>query len=92
MDATSTPGGNLLDATAPLDRERIFRGELLVFRQLPAMLRLVARGRALAAAAFAPHPPPAAQAALAPACSWTARPSCAARSCATGKRPPRCGR
>ena len=67
MDATSTPGGSLLDATAPLDRERIFRGELLVFCQLPAMLSLVARGRALAAAAFAPHPPPTAQAALTPA-------------------------
>ena len=45
----------------------MFRGELLVFRQLPAMLRLVARGRAMADEAFAPHPPPTAQGALEPA-------------------------
>ena len=44
----------------------MYRGELVVFRGLPAMLRLVGRARAMAEAAFAPHPPPLAQDALGP--------------------------
>ena len=54
-------GGLLADGAPPLDRDRLFRGELLVFRQMPAMAALVARARALAEAAFAPHTPPLAQ-------------------------------
>ena len=53
--------GRLVDGEPPLDRERIHRGELLVFRGLPAMADLVARARAMAESAFAPHPPPLAQ-------------------------------
>ena len=55
-----------VDGEPPLDRERIYRGDLLVFRGLPAMLGLVARARAMAEAAFAPHPPPLAQDAFGP--------------------------
>ncbi|MDE0449040.1 MAG: phytanoyl-CoA dioxygenase family protein [Spirochaetaceae bacterium] len=54
----------LTDARTPLDRERIHGGEILVFRQMPAMLALVARARAMACEAFAPHAPPEAQRAL----------------------------
>ena len=50
----------------PLDRERIYRGEILVFRQMPAMLTLVAQARAMACEAFAPHAPPEAQRTLDP--------------------------
>ena len=56
-----------VDGDPPLDRGRVYRGELVVFRGLPAMLGLVARARAMAEAAFAPHPPPLAQDALGPA-------------------------
>ena len=48
-------------AEVPLDRERLYRGEILLFRGLPAMAALVARARALACEAFAPHAPPEAQ-------------------------------
>ena len=48
-------------AEVPLDRGRLYRGEILVFRRLPAMAALVARARALACEAFAPHAPPEAQ-------------------------------
>ena len=58
--------GLLVDGEPPLDRGRLYRGELLVFRGLPAMLGLVARARALAEAAFAPHMPPLAQDAYGP--------------------------
>ena len=50
-----------VDGDPPLDRERVYRGELAVFRGLPAMLDLVARARAMAEAAFAPVSPPLAQ-------------------------------
>ena len=53
--------GELVDGEPPLDRERLFRGELLVFRRMPAMTALVARARAMAEEAFAPHAPPLAQ-------------------------------
>ena len=56
----------LVDGEPPLDRGRVYRGDLLVFRGLPAMLGLVARARAMAEAAFAPHPPPLAQASFGP--------------------------
>lgn len=56
----------LFDSEPPLDRGRLYRGELPVFRGLPAMLGLVARARAMAEAAFAPHSPPLAQEALEP--------------------------
>ena len=56
----------LVEDEPPLDRERVYRGELLVFRELPAMLALVARARAMAEAAFAPYSPPLAQGALGP--------------------------
>ena len=49
---------------APLDRERIYRGGLLVFRQVPAMVVLAAQARAMACEAFAPHAPTEAQASL----------------------------
>ena len=49
---------------APLDRERIYRGGILVFRQMPAMVALAAQARAMACEAFAPHAPPEAQASL----------------------------
>ena len=48
-------------AEIPLDRGRLYRGEILVFRRLPAMAALVARARGLACEAFAPHAPPEAQ-------------------------------
>ena len=48
-------------AEVPLDRGRLYRGEILVFRRLPAMAALVARARALACDAYAPHAPPEAQ-------------------------------
>ena len=48
-------------AEIPLDRERLYRGEILVFRRLLAMAALVARARGLACEAFAPHAPPEAQ-------------------------------
>ena len=56
----------LLDSAPPLDRGRLYRGELAVFRGFPAMLDLAARARAMAEAAFAPHSPPLAQDALGP--------------------------
>ncbi len=58
--------GPFVDGEPPLDRERLHRGDLVVFRQLPAMLGLVARAREMAEAAFAPHPPPLAQDAFGP--------------------------
>ena len=58
--------GSLVDGELPLDRDRVHRGELLVFRGLPAMAGLVARAGAMAEAAFAPHPPPLAQSSFAP--------------------------
>ena len=57
---------SLVDGAPPLNRGRVYRGELVVFRGLPAMLGLVARARAMAEAAFAPHSPPRAQDALGP--------------------------
>ena len=59
--------GRLVDGEPPLDRGRVYRGELLVFRGLPAMRALAARARAMAEAAFAPWPPPLAQDSLGPA-------------------------
>ena len=59
--------GRLVDGEPPLDRERVHRGELVVFRALPAMQGLAARVRAMAETAFAPHSPPLAQDAFAPA-------------------------
>ena len=53
--------GELVDGETPLDRGRVFRGGLLVFRGLPAMVGLAARARAMAEAAFDPFPPPLAQ-------------------------------
>ena len=53
--------GELVDGEPPLDRGRVFRGGLLVFRGLPAMVELAARARAAAEAAFDPFPPPLAQ-------------------------------
>ena len=54
-------------AHTPLDRERIYRGEVLVFRQMPAMAALAAQARAMAREAFAPHVPPEAHRSLDPA-------------------------
>ena len=54
----------IVDGEPPLDRERLFRGEILAFRRMPAMAALVERARAMACAAFAPHAPPEAQASL----------------------------
>ena len=54
----------LTDARTPLDRERIYRGGILVFRQMPAMVALAAQARAMACEAFAPHAPTEAQASL----------------------------
>ena len=48
-------------AELPLDRKRLYRGEILVFRRLPAMAALVAQARAMACEAFAPHASPVAQ-------------------------------
>ena len=45
----------------PLDRARLYRGEILVFRRLPAMVALVTHAREMACEAFAPHAPPVAQ-------------------------------
>lgn len=59
-------GGGFVEGETPLDRERVFRGGLLVFRGLPAMVELAARGRAMAEAAFEPFPPPLAQDSLGP--------------------------
>ena len=53
--------GELVDGELPLDRGRVFRGGLLVFRGLPAMVGLAARARAMAEAAFDPFPPQLAQ-------------------------------
>ena len=64
--AKAHPDPLLPDSEPPLDRGRLYRGELPVFRGLPAMLGLVARARAMAEAAFAPHSPPLAQAAFEP--------------------------
>ena len=60
-DEADAPARGLADCRAPLDRERLFRGELLVFRRLPVMLALAGRARAMAEAAFAPAFPPFAQ-------------------------------
>ena len=54
----------IADGEPPLDRERLFRGEILAFRRMPAMTALVERARAMACQAFAPHAPPDAQASL----------------------------
>ena len=54
----------MVNAVTPLDRvdrARLYRGEILVFRHLPAMAALVTRARAMAGEAFAPHAPPLAQ-------------------------------
>ena len=51
----------------PLDRERLYQGEILMFRGMPAMSALVAQARAMACEAFAPHAPPDAQQSLDPA-------------------------
>ena len=57
----------LIDAAPPLDRGRLYRGELLVFRRMAAMTVLAARAREMAGAAFAPAAPPRAEQAFAPA-------------------------
>ncbi|MCY4375976.1 MAG: hypothetical protein OXC31_19660, partial [Spirochaetaceae bacterium] len=54
----------IVDAQPPLDRERLFRGDIVAFRRMPAMTALAERARAMACAAFAPHAPPDAQASL----------------------------
>ena len=54
----------IADGEPPLDRERLFRGEILAFRRMPAMTALVERARAMSCQAFAPHAPPDAQASL----------------------------
>ena len=61
------PAAMLADAAPPLDRERLYRGELLVFRRLQAMAALAARARAMAGAAFAPTAPQEAERSLAAA-------------------------
>ena len=66
-DEAPVPARVLVDCRPPLDRERLFRGELLVFSRLPAMLALVGRAQALAEAAFAPSPPALAQDRFTPA-------------------------
>ena len=48
-------------AELPLDRGRLYRGEILVFPRLPAMAALVTRAQAMAGEAFAPHVPTEAQ-------------------------------
>jgi len=48
-------------SATPLDRKRLYRGEILVFRRLPAMAALVTKAREQACEAFAPHEPPVAQ-------------------------------
>ena len=63
---THSDSPSFVDRDPPLDREQVYRGELVVFRALPAMLGLVARARTMAEAAFAPHPPPLAQDTLGP--------------------------
>ena len=57
----------LADGEPPLDRERLYRGEMLVFRRMAAMAALVARAQAMAGAAFAPAAPPRAEESFAPA-------------------------
>ena len=54
----------IVDGEPPLDRERLFRGEILAFRRMPSMAALAERARVMACAAFAPHAPPDAQASL----------------------------
>jgi hypothetical protein len=54
----------IVDGEPPLDRERLFRGEILAFRRMPAMAALVERARAMSCQAFAPHAPTEAQASL----------------------------
>ena len=54
----------IIDAQPPLDRGRLFRGEIVAFRRMPAMAALAERARAMVCAAFAPHAPPDAQASL----------------------------
>ena len=68
MRTAGTPSDHpcFVDGEPPLDRERVFRGDLVVFRGLPAMRGLVGRAQAMAEAAFAPHPPPLAQDAFDP--------------------------
>ena len=56
----------LVEGRAPLDRERLFHGELLRFRRLAPLLALIERARAMAEAAFAPAAPPRAQESFAP--------------------------
>ena len=56
----------MTDAPTPLDRERIYCGETLVFRGLPAMIALAARAREMASETFAPLAPPEAQRSLDP--------------------------
>ena len=57
----------LADGTPPLDRERLYRGEMPVFRRMAAMTALVERAQAMAGAAFAPAAPPRAEESFAPA-------------------------
>lgn len=66
-DEEDASARGLADGRPPLDRERLFRGELPVFRRLPAMSALAGRARAMAEAAFAPAAPPLAQGSFAPA-------------------------
>ena len=65
--ARTPPSSALADGAPPLDRERLYRGELLVFRRMAEMAALAARARAMAGAAFAPAAPQEAEQALAPA-------------------------
>ena len=75
----------IIAAQAPLDRERIYRGEILVFRGIPAMEALVAQARAMAREAFAPHAPSEAQQSLDPA-QFRARAAALRRSFMHGPR------
>ena len=62
MTAAGAAGtAGIVDGEPPLDRERLFRGELLAFRRMPAMAALAGRAREMACAAFAPYAPTAAQ-------------------------------
>lgn len=69
----------LSDAAPPLDRERVYRGELLVFRRLAAMGALAERARVMAGAAFAPVAPQQAERTL-PAAEFLARAAALRRS------------
>ena len=62
-DAAQPPlnRGVVTASEVPLDRGRLYRGEILVFPRLPAMTALVTRARVMACEAFAPPAPPEAQ-------------------------------